>query len=80
MVTLFGGGRRDSVYFLILYFIFLYFMGIPWGSGDSGGFRGVPGISWFYDTRFLLYVTDPILCSQTLHRKNHTSIFSIEEA
>ena len=53
MVTQFGGGRRNSVYFLILYFIFYIFMGVPGEfleiPGDSGGGSGVvwevPGVS-----------------------------------
>ena len=36
-VTLFGGEQRDSVYFLILYFIFYISMGVP---GNSGGVLG----------------------------------------
>ena len=52
MVTLFGGGRRNSEYFLflILYFIFYIFMGVSGVpvefsviSGDSGGFTGGRG-------------------------------------
>ena len=43
MVTLFGGGRRDSIYFLILYFNFYIIMGVP---GIVGGFGGVPGGFW----------------------------------
>ena len=50
MVTLFGGGRRNSEYFLISNFIcyFLYFYGGFGGSGgvlsNFGGFRRVSGV------------------------------------
>ena len=57
-VTLFGGEQRDSVYFLILYFIFYIFMGVPGNSGGvlgGGGFRGFLGGSGFYRHPFILH-------------------------
>ena len=56
MVTLFGGGQRDSIYFLILYFIFYIIMGVP---GIVGGFGGVPGGFWgsgFYRHAYLFRI------------------------